>query len=163
MSLMIISEYQRAVNKQIEIENGVILKSRPGRERKNPYLISSEIGAEIRQFITEKKIICVINNQKWLGRKDLLVTAYFRVIKKIPKFIVERCSTKNLYKRNQSNQFIIAFVEASTAFSFAWGGVNFERILEDFVEFIIIYFSEAKCEKIINNIIKHWCSKSKAF
>ena len=160
VSSIILFEYQRAISKQLEIENGVIMKSKPGRERKNPYLTSSKIDSAIREFIITK-LLGVIGNQKWLNRKDLLVTAYFRVIKKIPKFIVEKCSTKNLYKRNIPSQYIIAFVESSTSFAFASGGINHQRIIEDFIEFIIIYFSEVKWEEIINRIINHSSHKSK--
>lgn len=85
-------------------------------------------------------------------RKDLIVTAYFRAIKKLPYFLVEECCTKNLYKSSEMMHYTRAFVEASSSFQFAMSGDSNEETdkldmvqsMKDFIEFIVIYFPQEK-------------------
>lgn len=131
----------RLVYLQEGIDNGFLPKSPPGRGRKNPYKTSRQLKKLIRSYFNEK-FEYLGRNSKLKGRKDLLTTAFFRVIRKLPFFLIEKCSTKNLYKRNDFVQYIKAFTEASSALFSALGEKSSR--LENFIEFIVIYFPKEK-------------------
>lgn len=93
-------------------------------------------------------------------RKDLIVTAYFRAIKKLPYFLVEEWCTKNLYKSSEMGHYIRAFVEASASFHCVVSGdsiietdrVDVVQTIKDFIEFVVIYFPQEKWLDLISTL-----------
>ena len=85
----IFANVKKLLNKQQAIDEGLAFKTGPGRARKHPHMTSSGLLTLIKDYI-RAGINKIIINSKCLKRKDLMVTAYFRVIKKLPYFLIEK-------------------------------------------------------------------------
>jgi hypothetical protein len=85
-----------------------------------------------------------------------MVTAYFRVIKKLPFFLIEKWSTNNLYKRNILERYILAFAEAYSAFTFAIGDIETIKaeVIKKYIEFSVIYYPYEKCKPLIYGLLQ---------
>ena len=189
LSSLIVAAYDKATDRQLQVDRGTYAKSGPGRCRKNGHKTTTELQRLVRDYINDK-VDAIAANPKCRRRKDLQATAFVRAVKKLPYFLVETCSTKNLYKRCSSNQFMTAFVEAAACFDAASnsGGERL-RLVEQFVEFSVVYYSADKCRELIDRLrndvnaeflrtqlqlldardistkknIKRWASKSNVF
>lgn len=151
----IFANVKKLLNKQQAIDEGLAFKTGPGRARKHPHMTSSGLLTLIKDYI-RAGINKIIINSKCLKRKDLMVTAYFRVIKKLPYFLIEKWSTNNLYKRNILERYILAFAEAYSAFTFAIGDIetNKAEVIKKYIEFSVIYYPYEKCKPLIYGLLQ---------
>ena len=60
----------------------------------------------------------------------------------------------NLFKEKNIFKWIKGYVEAASAFNFAQGNYDGCNIVRRVVEFSVIYFSEAKCNTLINRLLE---------
>lgn len=151
----IYTSVKKLSKRQEAIDEGLAYKTGPGRARKHPHKSSSELLSIIKDYI-RTGINKIINNSKCLKRKDLMVTAYFRVIKKLPYFLIEKWSTNNLYKRNITERYILAFAEAYSAFTFAIGDIqtNKAETIKKYIEFSVIYYPYEKWRPLIYGLLQ---------
>ena len=154
LSSLIVAAYDKATARQLQVDRGTYAKSGPGRCRKNGHKTTAELQRLVRDYISDK-VDAIAANPKCRRRKDLQATAFVRAVKKLPYFLVETCSTKNLYKRCSSSQFVTAFVEAAACFDAASNnGCERLRLVEQFVEFSVVYYSADKCRELIDSLHK---------
>ena len=152
LSSLIVAAYDKATARQLQVDWGTYAKSGPGRCRKNGHKTTAELQWLVRDYISDK-VDSIAANPKCRRRKDLQATAFVRAVKKLPYFLVETCSTKNLYKRCSSNQFVTAFVEAAACFdAVSNSGGERLRLIEQFVEFSVVYFSADKCRELVDRL-----------
>lgn len=140
--------YSKLQIRQDSADTGVAYKKGPGRHRKNKCLTRDEIHKTICNYMN-KNIKKVISNKRSQKRKDAMITIFFRVIKKLTYELIQKCATKNLYKRSEVLDFTMSFCEAHHAFLSLCGESYEVRGLQSFIEFIIIFFPPEKSKALL--------------
>lgn len=140
-------------SKQILVDSGTYVKSGPGRKRKFGPKTSKQLKALVVAYF-RTNFTKIIANHRCVKRKDALITIYFRTIKKLTYHLMGKCAAKNMYKRNEVSEYLVAFSESHSSFLFSISEFCESQLLESFVEFIIIYFPVEKASELINTLIK---------
>ena len=152
--------YKQMQENQKLIEQGLSIKRGPGRRRRNSYKTSEEIKQVIINYLTQK-FKKVIYNKRCEKRKDALVTLFFRAVKKLTYELVETCATINSYKHSQPEEFIVSYAEAHFAFLTSLKKEDEVLNLDNFIEFIIIYFPEDKVRTLLAQFLEEKCISEK--
>jgi len=82
------------------------------------------------------------------------LTVNFRALKKLTYFLVEKCASKNMYKRGSVEEYLCAFSEAQCSFLFSINAFDENRLVESFVEFIVVFFPIDKVNYVIDTLIE---------
>ena len=158
---------------QIKVEQGLNYKTGPGRQRKNQRLPCQNLRQLIKVYFRDS-IVKLVSNSKCFSRPDMIVTGFFRIIKKLPLVLVKRCGSGTQYKNNSLKKHLAAYVEAYTSFHFstlANGEItqsenyNTEEwiasALHEFAHFIIIYFPKTRYLSIIKALAAESCKRQR--
>lgn len=102
---------------------------------------------------------------KKTSRPDAFVIGFIRFAKKLPYFLIENCASKSIYKKPEMESWLNSFMLAYTCFTSL---IHYDEsnLIQDFVEFCIIYFPKSKCLKLIealnkDNFTDEYCLKLK--
>ena len=76
-------------------------------------------------------------------------------------YLITNCSAVNMYKRGNLFEFLASFAEAESSFLFSINYFNLDRLVESFIEYIVIYYPIDKVNTILSILIeqKEWSSE----
>lgn len=138
---------------QQTIDEGNYQKNGPGRKRKFGPKTSKQLRTLVMGYL-RKHFAKIISNKRCKDRKDALITIFIRWLKKLTYHLVEQCAAKNMYKKNETSNFIVAFSESHSSFLFSINKFDEVNLVESFIEYMVIYFPLDKARKLIKSMIK---------
>lgn len=85
-------------------------------------------------------------------RKDALITIAMRCIKKLPYYLIEKTSAKNLYKKSSLPLFMSSFIESFVSFMCSHGNLDATDTIQSLCGYSLIYFPKAKVSSLISQL-----------
>ena len=149
LNSIIINNFLKKVELQNKIENEERIGKKIGRPSNNKPMKSSDINKWLLD-IFQKKLINLIWNKTKEVRIDLFTTEYFRIIRKIPHYFVKDFWAQIYFKNPDISKSVIGILEVFSAYSFSQNNFSSSDIVERVVDFSVVYFSEEKWIKLIN-------------
>lgn len=125
------------MERQQEIDSGILPVKSSGRKRKYHNITSDEIKKCLSEYII-KEATSRSQNPK---RLDNFRVGLIRFILKIPLELLKMVGTKNKFRHNKALDFAFGYCEAFTAFASSLR-VTCEpnTVLQSFLEFVIMWF-----------------------
>lgn len=139
--------------KQSQLDDGSYSRSGPGRKRKFAPRTSKQLKSLVIDYIRDN-LSKIVSNKRCRDRKDALITIYVRALKKLTYYLVEKCAAKNRYKRNEVENFLLAFSESHSSFLFSITDCDELDIVESFISYVVIYFPTEKATELIDILMK---------
>ena len=152
LNSIITNSFLKKVKIQNKIENEERIGRKIGRPSNNKPMKSSDINKWLLN-IFQKKLINLIWSKTKEVRIDLFTTEYFRIIRKIPHYFVKDFWTQIYFKNPDISKSVVGIIEAFSAYSFSQNNFSSSDIVERVVDFSVVYFSEEKWKKLINELI----------
>lgn len=115
LSELISKLFKRLMKRQQQIDAGTFVKpSGPGRKRKAEYLSTDDLVDLVRDYLFD--VLAKVCRRK-SKRPDAIVSAFMRLIKKLPHFLIHKCSSPSAYKKTDMECYISSFLESYIPFS----------------------------------------------
>ena len=137
---------------QSKVDKNKIISNKTGRLSKYKHMKSCDIKKWLIDILHKKLINLLCNKTKEI-RIDLFKTEYFRLMRKIPHYFTKDFWTQIHFKSSDISKSVIGLVEAFSAYSFAQNNFSVTDIVERVVDFSVVYFSEDKWIKLINELL----------
>ena len=153
LNSIITKTFLERIEIQHKLDNEEEIKRTPGRPSNFKYMKSNDLKQWIFNLFAKKLFNLLFNKTKEV-RIDLFTTEYFRIIRKIPHYIVQNFWTKINFRSPDLSISVVGLVEAFSAYSFAQNNFDISNIVERVVDFSLVYFSEEKCMRIINELMR---------
>ena len=153
LNSIIINSFLKNIEKHNKIEKDEVTRRKIGRPSNYKSMKSSDINNWLKAIFKSKLVNLLCNKNKEI-RIDLFTTEYFRIIRKIPHYFVRDFWTQIYFKNPDISKSVVGLVEAFSAYSFSQNNFDVTNIIERVVDFSVIYFSEEKWEKLINELTR---------
>ena len=153
LNSIIINSFLKNIEKQNKIEKDEVTRRKIGRPSNYKSMKSSDINDWLKDIFKNKLVNLLCNKTKEI-RIDLFTTEYFRIIRKIPHYFVRDFWTQIYFKNPDITKSVVGLVEAFSAYSFSQNNFDATNIIERVVDFSVIYFSEEKWVKLINELTR---------
>lgn len=133
MTEYIVRTHSSLLQRQVEIDSGTFAHRKPGRRRTKPYRTTDELEELISTHLKTKiDYICSIP-----CRPDSVSTKLYRLLRGLPKFLLDNCSSKSIYKKSEIDSYLFSFLESYISF-FPMAHHNEPDLVKSFVEYSII-------------------------
>ena len=153
LNSIIINSFLKNIKKQNKIEKDEVTRRKIGRPSNYKNMKSSDINNWLIAIFKNKLVNLLCNKTREI-RIDLFTTEYYRIIRKIPHYFVRDFWTQIYFKNPDITKSVVGLVEAFSAYSFSQNNFNVTNIIERVVDFSVIYFSEEKWVKLINELTR---------
>ena len=145
--------YLSKVKEQNKIDNAEVIRKKNGRPSTYKHMKSSDIKIWMHDII-QNKIFNLIRNKSDKIRIDIFTTEYFRIIKKVPHYFIKNFWTQIYFNSPDLTKYAIGITEAFSAYSFSQNNFDASNIVENVIDFSVVYFSEEKWAKLIDELMK---------